>query len=122
LKIDNRSSELKSFIEDVSKFGVVSVTTKHCSTSLVKIVAFQAQIPQENKLGVTSQLTKKTIVDFQPKVGRRIRIHGSDTEYYQSQFFWFPWQTILFLIPLANFVLLTPSLPLFVFQFYLNGR
>jgi hypothetical protein len=25
------SSELKSFIEDVSKFGVVSVTTKHCS-------------------------------------------------------------------------------------------
>ena len=30
------SSELKSFIEDVSKFGVVSVTTKHCSTSLVK--------------------------------------------------------------------------------------
>jgi hypothetical protein len=53
------SSELKSFIEDGSKFGVVSVTTKHCSTSLVK--------------------------------------------YYQSQFFWFPWQTILFLIPLANF-------------------
>jgi hypothetical protein len=32
------SSELKSFIEDVSKFGVVSVTTKHCSTSLVKKV------------------------------------------------------------------------------------
>jgi hypothetical protein len=42
------SSELKSFIEDVSKFGVVSVTTKHCSTSLVKKVAFQAQIPQGN--------------------------------------------------------------------------
>ena len=72
------SSELKSFIIDVSKFGVVSVTTKHCSTSLVKEVEFQAQIPQENKLGVTPQLTKKTIVDFQPKVGRRVRIHGSD--------------------------------------------
>ena len=72
------SSELKSFIEDVSNFGVVSVTSKHCSTSLVKKVAFQAHIPQENKLGVTPQLTKKKIVDFQPKVGRRIRIHGSD--------------------------------------------
>jgi hypothetical protein len=69
------SSELKSFIEDVSKFGVVSVTTKHCSSSLVEKVAFQAQIPQENKLGVTPQITKKTIVDFQPMVGRRIRIH-----------------------------------------------
>ena len=29
-------SELESFVKDVSKFGVVSVTKKHCSTSLVK--------------------------------------------------------------------------------------
>jgi hypothetical protein len=32
----NFSSELKSFVKDVSKFGVVSVTKKRCSTSLVK--------------------------------------------------------------------------------------
>ena len=77
LKLDF-SSELKSFIEDVSKFGVVSVTTKHCSTSLVKEVEFQAQIPRENRLGVTPQLTQKTIVDLPPMVGRRVRITGSD--------------------------------------------
>jgi len=35
LKLDF-SSELESFVKDVSKFGVVSVTTKHCSTSLLK--------------------------------------------------------------------------------------
>jgi hypothetical protein len=28
------SSELQSFVKDVSKFGVVSVTEKHCSTLL----------------------------------------------------------------------------------------
>jgi hypothetical protein len=28
------SSKLESFVKDVSKFGVVSVTKKHCSTSL----------------------------------------------------------------------------------------
>jgi hypothetical protein len=39
------SSKLESFVKDVSKFGVVSVTKKHCSTSLVKEVKLQAQIP-----------------------------------------------------------------------------
>jgi hypothetical protein len=29
-------SELESFVKDVCKFGVVSVTEKHCSTSFVK--------------------------------------------------------------------------------------
>jgi hypothetical protein len=29
-------------VKDVSKFGVVSVTEKHCSTSLVKEVEMQA--------------------------------------------------------------------------------
>jgi selenophosphate synthetase-related protein len=42
----------ESFVKDVSKFGVVSFTEKHCSTSLVKKVELQAQIPQENKLDV----------------------------------------------------------------------
>jgi hypothetical protein len=49
-------------IKDVSKFGVVSVTEKHCSTSFVKKVELQAQIPQENKPGVMSQLTRKTTI------------------------------------------------------------
>jgi selenophosphate synthetase-related protein len=44
-------SELQSFVKDVSKFGVVSVTEKHCSTSLVKEAELHAQIPQESKLG-----------------------------------------------------------------------
>ena len=44
LKLDF-SSELKSFVKDVSKFGVVSVTKKHCSTSLVKEVELQVHIP-----------------------------------------------------------------------------
>ena len=65
-------------MKDVSKFGVVSVTKKHCSTSLVNEVELQAHIPQESKPGVTLQLTRKTIVDFQPKIERRVRIHGSD--------------------------------------------
>jgi hypothetical protein len=47
------------------KTGVVSVAKKHCSTSLVKEVELQAQIPQESKLAVTRQLTKKTTVNFQ---------------------------------------------------------
>ena len=71
-------SELESFVKDVSKFGVVSVTEKHCSTSLVKEVELQAHIPQESKSDVTPQLTKNTIVDFHPMVVRRVRIHGSD--------------------------------------------
>ena len=54
-------------MKDVSKFGVVSVTEKHCSTSLVKEVEMQAQIPLENKLGVMPQLTRKTTVNFQTK-------------------------------------------------------
>ena len=77
LKLDF-PSELESFVKDVSKFGVVSVTEKHCSTSLVKEVELQAHIPQESKSDVTPQLTKKTTVDFHPMVVRRVRIHGSD--------------------------------------------
>jgi hypothetical protein len=48
LKLDFLS-ELESFVKDVSKFGVVSVTKKHCSTSLVKEAELHAQIPQESK-------------------------------------------------------------------------
>jgi hypothetical protein len=77
LKLDFLS-ELESFVKDVSKFGVVSVTKKHCSTSLVKEAELQAQIPEEIKLGVTPKLTRKANVDFQPKVKRRVCIHGSD--------------------------------------------
>jgi hypothetical protein len=50
-----------------SIFGVVSVTEKYCSTSLVKEVELQAKIPQENKLGVMPKLTRKTTVNFQTK-------------------------------------------------------
>ena len=38
----------------------------------------QAQIPQESKLGVTPQLTKKTTVNFQTKDKGNIRIAGYD--------------------------------------------
>ena len=65
-------------MKDVSKFGVVSVTKKHCSTSLVKEVELQAQIPQESKLGVTRQLTKKTTVNFQTRDKRPVAITGFD--------------------------------------------
>ena len=77
LKLDF-SSKLESFVKDVSKFGVVSVTTKHCSTSLVKETGSQTQISQESKPGVTPQLTKKTTVNFQTKVKRRVDIRGCD--------------------------------------------
>ena len=63
-------------MKDVSKFGVVSVTEKHCSTSLVKEVEMQAQIPLENKLGVMPQLTRKTTVNFQTKDKKRVFIAG----------------------------------------------
>ena len=69
---------MESFVKDVSKFGVVSVTKKHCSTSLVKEAELQAQIPEEIKLGVTPILTKKATVDFHPKVKGRLCIHCSD--------------------------------------------
>jgi selenophosphate synthetase-related protein len=77
LKLDFLS-ELESFVKDVSKFGVVSVAKKHCSTSLVKEAELQAQIPQESKLDVTPQLTRKTTVNFQTKVQRRVGIAGCD--------------------------------------------
>jgi hypothetical protein len=77
LKLD-LLSELESLVKDISKFGVVSVTKKHCSTSLVKEDELQAQIPEEIKLGVTPKLTRKANVDFQPKVKGRVCIHGSD--------------------------------------------
>jgi hypothetical protein len=67
LKLDF-SSKLESFVKDVSKFGVVSVTKKHCSTSLVKEAESQAHIPQESKLGDIPQLKRKTTVNFQTKV------------------------------------------------------
>jgi long-subunit fatty acid transport protein len=72
------SSKLESFVKDVSKFGVVSVTKKHCSTSLVKEVKLQAQIPQDSKLGVARQLTKKTTVNFQTWDKRPVAITGFD--------------------------------------------
>ena len=40
---------------------------KHCSTSLVKEDELQAHIPQESKLCVIPQLTRKTTVNFQTK-------------------------------------------------------
>jgi hypothetical protein len=54
-------------VKDVSKFGIVSATKKHCCISLVKKAELQAQIPQESKLGVMPQLTRKTTVNFQAK-------------------------------------------------------
>ena len=77
LKLDF-PSELESFVKDVSKFGVVYVTEKHCSTSLVKEVELQEQIPQENKLDVIPQLTRKTTVNFQTKDQKCVRISGCD--------------------------------------------
>ena len=77
LKLDF-PSELESFMKDVSKFGIVSVTKKHCSTSLKKEAELQAQIPQESKLGVTPQLTKKTTVNFQTKDKGNTNIVGCD--------------------------------------------
>jgi hypothetical protein len=65
-------------VKDVSKFGVVYVTEKHCSTSLVKETALQAQIPHESKVGVTTQLTRKTIVDFKTEEKGRVWIVGCD--------------------------------------------
>jgi hypothetical protein len=60
------------------EFGFVSVTQKHCSTSLVKEAELQGQIPQESKLSVTPQLTKKTTVNFQTKDKGNICIAGCD--------------------------------------------
>ena len=77
LKLDFLS-ELESFVKDVSIFGVVSATKKHCSISLVKEAELQAQIPQENQLGVTPQLTRKTTVNVQTQVKRRFKIEGCD--------------------------------------------
>ena len=77
LKLDF-PSDLESFVKDVSKFGVVSVTKKHCSTSPVKKAELQAQILQESKLGVTPQLTRKTTVNFQTKDKGHVRIAGCD--------------------------------------------
>jgi len=71
-------SELESFVKDVSKFGVVSVTKKHCSTSLVKEAELQAQIPQESKLGLTPLLTRKATVNFQTKVKGCVCITSCD--------------------------------------------
>ena len=77
LKLDF-SSELKSFVKDVSKFGVVSVTEKHCSTSLVKEAELHAQIPQESKLGATPQLKRKVTVNFPTKDKGSVFITGCD--------------------------------------------
>jgi hypothetical protein len=37
-----------------------------------------AQIPQESKLGVTPQLTRKTTINFQTRVNRHVCIQGCD--------------------------------------------
>jgi hypothetical protein len=65
-------------VKYVSKFGVAYVTEKHCCTSLVKEVELQAHIPQENKLGVIPQLTRKTTVNFQNKDKKCVYIAGCD--------------------------------------------
>jgi hypothetical protein len=65
-------------VKDVSKFGVVYVTEQHCIASLVKEAELQAQIPQESKLGVTSQLTIKVTVNFSTKDKGSVRIAGCD--------------------------------------------
>ena len=65
-------------MKDVFKFGVVSVTEKHCSTSLVKEVELQAQIPQESKLGVTPQLKRKETVNFPTRDKGSVCITGCD--------------------------------------------
>jgi hypothetical protein len=67
LKLDF-SSELESFVKEVSKFGVVSVTEKHRSTSLVKEVELQAQIPQENKLGVHHNSQGRRLSIFKQRI------------------------------------------------------
>jgi hypothetical protein len=41
-------------------------------------VELQAQIPQENKPGVMSQLTRKTTINFQTKDKKRVFIAGCD--------------------------------------------
>ena len=69
---------MKSFVKDVSKFGVVSVTKKHCSTSLVKEAELHAQIPQESKLGVTPQLKRKETVNFPTRDKGSVCITGCD--------------------------------------------
>jgi hypothetical protein len=65
-------------VKDVSKFGGVSVTEKHCSTLLVKEAELQAQIPEENKLSVTPQLKRKMTVNLQTNDTRSVRITGCD--------------------------------------------
>jgi hypothetical protein len=65
-------------VKYVSKFGVAYVTEKHCCTNLVKEVELQAHIPQENKLGVIPQLTRKTTVNFQNKDKKCVYIAGCD--------------------------------------------
>ena len=77
LKLD-LTSELESFVKDVSQFGVVTVTKKLCSTTLVKEAELQAHIPQESKLCVTPQFTKKTTFNFQTEVNGSVRIIGCD--------------------------------------------
>ena len=77
LKLDF-PSELESFVKDVSKFGGVAVTEKHCSTLLVKEAELQAQIPEENKLSVTPQLKRKMTVNLQTNDTGSVRITGCD--------------------------------------------
>ena len=77
LKLDFLS-ELESFVKDVSKFGVVYATEKLSITSLVKEAELQAQISQESKLGVTSQLTIKGTVNFPTKDKGSVRITVCD--------------------------------------------
>jgi hypothetical protein len=63
LKLDF-SSELESFVKNVSKFAVVSVTKKHCSTSLVKEAELQAHIPQESKMCVVHSYERLEITSI----------------------------------------------------------
>jgi hypothetical protein len=54
------------------------------NTSLVKKVELQAQIPQENKPGVMSQLTRKTTINFQTKDKKRVFIARHFFHSYES--------------------------------------
>ena len=63
--------ELKSCVKDISKFGVVSVSKKHCSTSLTTGAELEAHIS-------LPQLTRKTSVNFQARTRGRVCINGCD--------------------------------------------
>jgi hypothetical protein len=65
-------------LPDIIKVSSFGFHGNQYSTSLVKTVELQAQIPQESKLCITPQLTRKTRVNFQTKNKGRVCITGCD--------------------------------------------